>query len=121
MAREFRLGDQVRVGLRVGTIYAMPTRGGGPLADCYRVADHENPHHATWSSYATEDEMSHATPPDIPRERVADLHAAVVKRVEQLKAECYHDAAWTSDDPRALRDELATFAEALRLLLEVEP
>lgn len=111
MAREFRLGDRVMVGLRVGTIYAMPTRGGGPLADCYRVADHENLHHATWSQYVTADEMSHATSPDIPRERVADLHAAVVKRVEQIRR--LHVTA-----PNFAREELETLAEAMRLLLE---
>lgn len=114
--REFQLGDRVRVGLRVGTIYAMPTRGGGPLADCYRVADHESLRHATWSSYVTADEMSHAEPPAIPRERVEALHAAVTARLEQLAHPSHDDGA-----TEFAHSELSEVAEALRLLLEVDP
>lgn len=59
---------------------------------------------------------------DIPREHVADLHAAVVKRLEQLKSRCDmtqpDDMASTCAAQRW--SELSEVAEALRLLLAEE-
>lgn len=52
-------------------------------------------------------------PADIPRGRVADLHAAVTKRAEQLAA---HGGGTVGT---WLHAELSEVAEALRLLLEV--
>lgn len=55
---------------------------------------------------------------DIPRERVEALHAAVVKRVEQLASEEAHGGGTVRT---WLHAELSEVAEALRLLLEVDP
>ena len=53
---------------------------------------------------------------DIPRGRVADLHAAVTKRVEQLAS----DEALDDDCAAVVHLELSEVAEALRLLLEAD-
>lgn len=59
---------------------------------------------------------------DIPRERVEALHAAVRKRMEQLEAAgiATHFAS-ERDIFAACRSDLSEVAEALRLLLEVDP
>lgn len=109
MARELRVGDRVRTPRGTGTVTAV-------------VRDHDGEH-----SHIVVDGEAHQRffrthaltplPADIPRERVADLHAAVTKRVNEIERE---DGlgAWRDESLRVARDELAKVAEALRLLLE---
>lgn len=68
----------------------------------------------TWLS-----RMAEPLPADIPRERVADLHAAVCKRMDQLEGERDTPSAWPMS-MRLVHAELSEVAEALRLLLEVD-
>lgn len=60
--------------------------------------------------------------PDIPRERVEALLAAVTARLEQLDAS--RAATWYASEKdvyTACYSDLSEVAEALRLLLEVDP
>lgn len=105
--RELRIGDRVRT--RAGDGIVTGTEA-GPLGDGVIVLITSIP--GIGGVY-----RGHAEPlpADIPRERVADLHAAVRKRMAQLSHPSHDDGA-----TEFACDELATFAEALRLLLEVD-
>lgn len=111
--RELRVGDRVRTPHGDGIVTGTEA---GALGDGVIVLITGIPGiGATYRGHAE------PLPADIPRERVADLHAAVCKRLAQLYAACDitqpDDLAATCAAQRW--SELSEVAEALRLLLEV--
>ena len=75
MARELRVGDRAQTPLGVGTIAERSEYRDA----CRVVIDGVGSH---WWDH---DDIWPLTPPDLPRERLADLHAAVSKRIDQLE------------------------------------
>lgn len=135
MARELRVGDRVRTlvplwddrvrmnareiptGLVARVVRVWEAIGGIPCVGLLFDGEADNARALTASPHEVE-----PLPADIPRERVADLHAAVRKRLAQLCAACDitqpDDLAATCAAQRW--SELSEVAEALRLLLEVD-
>jgi hypothetical protein len=115
MPRELRIGDRVRTPRGNGVVMrSIGREGHPPVGYCVGYADRE-----FWLDH---DAASvEPLPADIPRERVADLHAAVTKRLEQLKSQCDmtrpDDMVSTCAAQRW--SELSEVAECLRLMLEV--
>lgn len=108
--RELRVGDRVQTPRGTETVVSCAD-GTACTSD-----DHGSP--AWWDR----DDIWPLTPPDIPRERVEALHAAVRKRMEQLEAAgiATHFAS-ERDILAACHSDLSEVAESLRLLLEVDP
>jgi hypothetical protein len=117
MMRELRIGDRVRTPYGDGVIVGHVCHG--KSGTCYSIAvsgDSGIVRVTLW-----DDDGVEPLPPDIPRERVADLLAAVEKRVERLASEKQAAAAahFTSlwPDLNGRHKELAHIATALRKLL----
>ena len=106
--RELRIGDRVRT-----------PRGVGEVTDVSRYTEAWRVRCASGSEHWWDAEDLELLTCDIPRERVADLHAAVVKRLEQLDASrrATHFAS-ERDIYTACHSDLSEVAEALRLLLK---
>lgn len=116
MARELRIGDRVRTPAGVGVaMRPIGREGQPPLGYCVGYAERE-----FWLDH---DAASvEPLPPDVSRERVKALHAAVTARLEQLDAS--RAATWYASEKdifAACHSDLSEVAEALRLLLEVDP
>jgi hypothetical protein len=116
MTSELHIGQRVRTPYGDGVIVGRVCHG--KSGTCYSISVGDSDEVARVVLW--DDDGIEPIPPDIPRERVADLHAAVVKRVEQLdSATCAH---WPSADAVFFaHSELSEVAETLRLLLEVDP
>ena len=115
MPRELRIGDRVRTPRGVGT-----TAERSEYRGAYRVVmDGVGSH--WWDTY----DVAPLTPPSVPRERVADLHAAVMKRLVQLHAYVSNPLNRVGQGQLTFalielqHREVCSFAESLRLLLEV--
>lgn len=118
MAHELRIGDRVRTPAGKQVVIALSpwyvTTATRADVDTLYTRNALYPHDWTYDDVEP-------LPADIPRERVADLHAAVCKRLAQLYAACDitqpDDLAATCAAQRW--SELSEVAEALRLLLEL--
>lgn len=104
---ELRIGDRVRTPRGVGEVTDVSW-----YRDAWRVRYASGSEH-WWDACDLEPLTG-----DIPRERVADLYAAVRKRLEQLDASrrATHFAS-ERDIYTACHSDLSEVAEALRLLL----
>lgn len=111
--RELRIGDRVRTPQGVGEVTGRARNA--ELRPAWRVRDADG-REAWW------DASNLCALADIPRERVEALHAAVTARLEQLEAS--RAATWYASEKdifAACHSDLSKVAEALRLLLEVDP
>ena len=113
------MADDVRVGQQVMVRKTAGSRIDGMVATVQLVGT--SPHGWQWAlavvdgvgtaSLLIPEDIDPTWRPDIPRQAVADLHAAVTKRMEQLGGYIHAEAF--------ARRELSEVAESLRLLLEV--
>lgn len=121
---------EVRVGQRVKVRVGVGGRIDGMVARVETVG--RSPHGWQWA-FAVVDGVGSATllipediepdwKPDIPRQAVADLHAAVTKQIQSLESlealyEC-GDCPYQQHRVPLASEEVRAFAESLRLLLE---
>lgn len=107
--RELHIGQRVRTPQGDGVVMSSIGRDGDPpVGYCVGFA-----HRRFWQDFDAK--SVEPLPPDVRRQQVADLLAAVEKRIPQCEAE---ESLWETDYRLPLASsELSEVAEALRLML----